>query len=63
MRKWMGPILGAVVLLAVGAVSVFQYTEARKALTEAQEQQLEAEKVAEEDALTESGLDKSLVSH
>lgn len=62
MRKWMGPILGAVVLLAVGAVSVFQYTEARKALTEAQEQQLEAEKVAEEDALTESGLDKSLVS-
>lgn len=62
MRKWMGPILGAVVLLAVGAVSVFQYTEARKALTEAQEQQLEAEKAAEETSPTENGLDKSLLS-
>lgn len=62
MKKWVGPILGAVVLLAVGAVSVFQYTEARKALAEAQEAQLQAQKAAEEASPTESGLDKSLVS-
>lgn len=62
MKKWVGPLFGVIVLVAVAGVSLFQYTEARKALNQTEEEALRAEQAAEESAPTETGLSKSLLS-